>query len=41
MDLYTATGDTVGPLPVTPGIGDRSAREALHDRYLTRFKDGF
>ena len=40
MDLYTATGDTVEPFPRTPGI-DASARETLHPRYLTRWKDGY
>lgn len=41
MDLYTLTGDTVGPLPRTPGIDDPSARDQLHARFLTRWKDGF
>ncbi len=40
-DLYTLTGETVGPLPYTPGIGDRGERDRLHDRYMTRYKGGF
>jgi tetratricopeptide (TPR) repeat protein len=40
MDLYTKTGETVAPLPVTPGLGDPARREALHARFLNRFQGG-
>lgn len=40
-DLYTKNGETVGPLPMTPGIGDEATRDALHDRYMTRYQGGF
>lgn len=41
MDLYTRDGETVGPMPYTPGVGDPEARERLHSEYLTRFQGGF
>lgn len=41
MDLYTKDGDTVGPLPTTPGLEASDAREQLHADYLSRFKGGF
>lgn len=40
-DLYTLTGETVAPLPYTPGAGDRSVRDKLHERYMTRYQGGF
>jgi hypothetical protein len=40
MDLYTRDGERVEPLPSTPGVGSVEAREALHARYLTRFRGG-
>ncbi|MEE4639961.1 MAG: FG-GAP-like repeat-containing protein [Wenzhouxiangella sp.] len=40
MDLYTNTGETVEPLPITPGLGDPAKREALHERFLNRFQGG-
>ena len=40
MDLYTDTGETVEPLPYTPGVGDPDVREALHERFLNRFQGG-
>lgn len=40
MDMYTDQGDTVGPLPSTPGAGDPAVRDALHDRYLIRYQGG-
>ena len=40
MDLYTDDGDTVGPLPSTPGVGDPAVREALHERFLNRYQGG-
>ncbi len=39
MDLYTRDGDTVGPLPGT-GKPER-IRDALHERYNTRYQAGF
>ena len=41
MDLYTNEGDTVGPLPSTPGLEGSEARDRLHAEYLTRPKGGF
>lgn len=40
MDMYTEAGDTVGPLPSTPGAGDPAARDALHQRFLNRYQGG-
>jgi hypothetical protein len=40
MDMYTLDGETVGPLPSTPGAGDPAQREALHERYLNRYQGG-
>lgn len=40
MDMYTQDGETVGPLPSTPGAGDPAQREALHERYLVRYQGG-
>lgn len=40
MDLYTRDGDTVGPLPRTPGVSDDGTRDRLHGRFLTRFQKG-
>nr|WP_239056791.1 FG-GAP-like repeat-containing protein [Wenzhouxiangella limi] len=40
MDMYTDTGETVGPLPVTAGVDDEGQREALHRRFLNRFQGG-
>lgn len=40
-DLYTLTGETVGPLPYTAGVGDRNVRDKLHERYMTRYQGGF
>ena len=40
MDLYTDTGETVGPLPYTPGVGDPEQRAALHEQFLNRFQGG-
>lgn len=40
MDLYTDTGDTVEPLPSTPGAGDPEIRDALHERFLNRYQGG-
>lgn len=40
MDMYTEAGDTVGPLPSTPGAGERAARDALHQRFLNRYQGG-
>ena len=40
MDMYTKDGDTVGPLPSTPGVGDPAIREALHEHYLNRYQGG-
>lgn len=40
-DLYTKDGATVGPMPFTPGVGDLATREALHERYMTRYQGGF
>lgn len=39
MDLYTNSGGTVGPLPAL-GL-DPTRREALHERYNTRFEAGY
>ncbi|MEM7053285.1 MAG: FG-GAP-like repeat-containing protein [Pseudomonadota bacterium] len=39
-DLYTESGRTVGPMPFTEGVGDRAARDRLHDQYHTRFQGG-
>ena len=39
MDLYTDSGETVEPLPFTPGVPD-DQREALHERFLNRFQGG-
>jgi hypothetical protein len=38
MDLYTRDGETVGPLPTTGK--DAENREALHQRFNTRFASG-
>jgi tetratricopeptide (TPR) repeat protein len=40
MDMYTRDGETVGPLPSTPGAGDPARREALHEQYLNRYQGG-
>ena len=40
MDLYTDTGETVEPLPDTPGVGDPDQRAALHERFLNRVQGG-
>jgi hypothetical protein len=40
MDLYTAHGETVGPLPLRAGATAGPARKALHARYNTRFQAG-
>ncbi|MEZ6069625.1 MAG: hypothetical protein R3C10_04980 [Pirellulales bacterium] len=44
MDLYTQDGDTVEPLPSRPAEPDSQGtdanRQQLHDRYLTRYRDG-
>jgi hypothetical protein len=40
MDMYTLDGETVGPLPSTPGAGDPARREALHQQYLNRYQGG-
>ena len=40
MDLYTDTGETVEPLPYTPGVGDPEQRAELHERFLNRFQGG-
>ena len=40
MDMYTEAGDTVGPLPSTPGAGDPVVRDALHERFLNRYQGG-
>ena len=42
MDLYTADGETVGPLPEPPGLtrDAKAARDALHARYNVRFQEG-
>ncbi len=40
MDMYTDTGDTVGPFPRTPGL-ENSARDTLHAQFLTRYKAGY
>ena len=42
MDLYTKDGDTVGPLPVLPGLDDAALarRDALHARYNLRWQGG-
>ena len=40
MDMYTLDGETVGPLPSTPGAGDPARREALHEQYLIRYQGG-
>jgi hypothetical protein len=37
-DLYTRDGETVGPLPHTGR--PRAVREALHERYNTRYVSG-
>ncbi len=39
MDLYTNTGETVAPLPVTDGV-DTEQRDALHERFNNRFQGG-
>jgi hypothetical protein len=38
MDLYTADGDTIGPLPSSGR--DPAHRERLHARYNTRYRSG-
>jgi hypothetical protein len=41
MDLYTADGESVGPLPVSlPLTGRDDKRDDLHSRYNTRFQAG-
>ena len=42
MDLYTKDGDTVGPLPVLPGLDDAALarRDALHARHNVRWQGG-
>lgn len=42
MDLYTADGETVGPLPEPPGLSaaDRASRNVLHARYNVRYQEG-
>lgn len=40
MDLYTNEGDTVGPLPTTPGLEGSDAPERLHPVYQTRSQGG-
>lgn len=40
MDMYTLDGETVGPLPSTPGAGDPARRDALHEQYLIRYQGG-
>lgn len=40
MDMYTLDGETVGPLPSTPGAGDPARRDALHQQYLIRYQGG-
>ena len=42
MDLYTKDGDTVGPLPVLPGLDEAALarRDALHARYNLRWQGG-
>lgn len=40
MDMYTRDGETVGPLPSTPGAGDPERREALHEQFLIRYQGG-
>lgn len=40
MDLYTAVGETVGPLPARDA-SDTSERDKLHDRYNTRYESGY
>jgi len=40
MDMYTLDGETVGPLPSTPGAGDPARRDELHERYLNRYQGG-
>ena len=40
MDLYTRSGDTVEPLPSTPGVGDEEKSARLHQRFLNRFQGG-
>ena len=43
MDLYTAHGQTVGPLPVLADADDAqlAVRDALHARYNVRFQEGY
>ena len=41
MDLYTGDGDTVGPLPRTPGIVPTPEAAALDAQYNRRFQSGF
>ena len=38
MDLFTLDGETVEPLP--PAGPDPARREALHERYNTRYRSG-
>ena len=42
MDLYTADGETVGPLPEPANLtkDERAIRDALHARYNVRFQEG-
>ncbi len=41
MDMYTHTGETVGPLPVTdPSPTARARADALHRRYHVRYLSG-
>jgi len=39
-DMYTQTGETVGPLPRTYPDVDNVVRDALHQRHNTRFQSG-
>ena len=41
MDLYTQYGDTVGPMPTTPGVDGGDARERLNRAYQTRPQGGY
>jgi hypothetical protein len=40
MDLLTATGDTLMPMPVREGISPSAARDALHARFNDRWAGG-
>ena len=39
MDLYTADGETVAPVPL-PDYADQARRDRLHSRYNVRFQEG-